>query len=458
MIRKYQVGNDFEPNQFSFNTKLKGLSRIQPKLPSTINTKPQANLTPINTQPNEATPVNIATGLNTSQQIATGASTNTGQREAMGANVGTGSTDGSNFNLKSFDDYSKGVKGSGIRPLEALQLATPLALSFLNKPKGATFKRQSNVINPATGLPYETINQVEQNVNRGLRGLSRNKSTDILTNMINMNMGQANANQQLNDLYTKNAEQYFGDKRRMVSEINQEQKEADEFYNRNEALRAEADANNKANQNRMIGDVVKGIGDIDAMNRQEKEMKKAQLFDLYAKENQLKFQDQFGNYVQTGLNKANERTKAMSGIQEAQMNLDKLKQSGVKEDSPEYIEAKKKYDLAESVYKKADSEYNTAVSNRNKLDSDFNKRMLAQSKRQIMGYKKGGLTLEERKDLKQQEYELKKQLQDAKEKSIEARERYKELKKQELEFRKEMRQDMRDSKKTINDFYKACKK
>lgn len=482
MIRKYQNTGEFEPNQFSFNTKLKGLSRIQPKLPSAINTKPQPNLTPIGKQSSkfsiydEVTPEQaeigiqneqsvfgnqpqIANGANTKQQIATGANTNTGQREAMGANTGTDGASGDFTDVKFKPTDTSKLKGSGVSFMEAAQMATPYLLDFLYKPKNYQYKRTSRIINPATGLPYETLQNISETATRAARGLVRsNKSSDLQQNINTATIADANKNQQINQGQIANAQTYLSNVGRMVGEQNQEIAENDAFNKEMTTMRANADAINLDNKRKRDTNLMQQLGNIHAMNKQEKEMKKAQIYDLDTQIHKMNVEEKNAYLRQDAANKGDVKYKRQTELSQTQLNLDKLKQSGVKEDSPEYIQAQKNFELAQSAYNTANNDYISAVTKANELHSKVNRDVLQDAKRQILYHKKGGLTLEERKDLKQQEYELKRQLQDAKEKSIEARERYKELKRQELEFRKEMRQDMRDSKKTINDFYKAYKK
>jgi hypothetical protein len=470
MIKKYQKKGMFDiPSIFSPTNYKDNKDLTLPKKPSLFTTPNfEADYDPNQTLDTPQKQVALGSSLNTSnpnfatgveQNPLTATGVNSGNREAMGASITGGGN--SPFKLKtSFDDLTKGVKGDGIKSTELLQMGLPYLLDAFMKPKGANLKRTQDVINPATGLPYETINQVEQGVNRSLVGASRNKSTDILTNAVNMNMVQSNANQQLQGLYTKNAEQYLGDKRRMIGEINKNKDANDDFYNKAEMMRAEADAQNINNKKMMFTNTANQLGQIQAQNQASKNAKKEALLPMYQKMAQQQFEKQYGNEIQEGVNAANE-IQRLQGEVAAFKQLDASTQDKT---NPAYLEAKKKAELAESTLTTQKNKYEQAINRRNQLQGQFDNALNQQFIKQIKGekgllFKKGGsLSVEERKNLKEHEYSLKEKLNKVKEQAKQASERVKELKKQEIEFRKELAKNHSNNSKIIANFYKSNKK
>ena len=409
--------------------------------------------------------------INQIEQLkAIGADTGVQQKEAFGANSGepriagaNSTTSGGNspFKLKtSFDDLTKGVKGSGFGLGDLASIAVG-GLGLINRGKGINLKQTQLQVNPATGEPYETLSQKSSAIDRGLTGLSRNKSTDIMTNAATMGMAQANANQARNEIMASNAQTYLKNKERMTGEINANILRNDEFYNEAERMRGQADAINKDNQNKFAADVVNKINTIRYDNNEIANRKKEALLPVYQKMAQAQFEKEHGADVQAGIDAANEMQKLQGEV----ATFKQLDMSNTTDkNSAAYLEAKKKAELAESTLTTKKEEYAQKIKTRDMLKSQYDNALNQQFVKQIKGekgllFKKGGsLSVAEKKDLKEHEYSLKQQLSEVKERAKQAKEQAKELKKQELEFRKELAKHHSNNSKIISNFYKSNKK
>jgi len=525
MIRKYKDKGMFEPNQFSFNTRLNPIGKGI-NLPSTIN-KPQANLNlpqtptlnsnmgsrvglrvpttqtdlqykkPGTTQPgltfssilqnnNSSNTMSLGTngivnqsdvydkktasGLNFGEKTATGLPFNNQQKTAGGQTTMPLTASGGNggdyeeepFEMQSFDDFTKGIKGSGIYADEALQMGLPYLFRLFNKPPVAKFKRTQDVINPATGLPYETIQQAKGNIQRGLVAATRNKSTDLMTNAAMAAMAAANAAQQQNDIDVKNAGQYIGERKSVGQAIIKNKDANDDFYNRNEAMRVESITNQQNSDKLQAKETAGQIGQIAAQNRAEKNMKMQAAQPFYQQQMQAKFDKEHGETKAAGIDAANKMNEAKSLIAE----FDKL-DADPKTDkqSASYLEAQRKAATAKTDLETNKTTWLQSINKLKGLQEEFNlelsKQGMSQLKKSKGGliFKKGGsLSVSDRKELKEHEFALKERLESAKQRAKEANERYKELKKQELEFRKSLTKSSMEGYKIIDNFYKKYKK
>jgi hypothetical protein len=393
-------------------------------------------------------------GGTTGQSIRSGATSKDGVSGA-----GTGKRP---FKMQSFDDFTKGIKGSGIYADEALQMGLPYLFRLFNKPPVAKFKRTQDVINPATGLPYETIQQAKGNIQRGLVAATRNKSTDLMTNAAMAAMAAANAAQQQNDIDVKNAGQYIGERKSVGQAIIKNKDANDDFYNRNEAMRVESITNQQNSDKLQAKETAGQIGQIAAQNRAEKNMKMQAAQPFYQQQMQAKFDKEHGETKAAGIDAANKMNEAKSLIAE----FDKL-DADPKTDkqSASYLEAQRKAATAKTDLETNKTTWLQSINKLKGLQEEFNlelsKQGMSQLKKSKGGliFKKGGsLSVSDRKELKEHEFALKERLESAKQRAKEANERYKELKKQELEFRKSLTKSSMEGYKIIDNFYKKYKK
>jgi hypothetical protein len=283
-----------------------------------------------------------------------------------------------------------------------------------------------------------------------------------MTNNAMAAMATANAVQQLNDVETKNAETYLGDKQRMVNDINKNKDANDEFYNRNELARVNAVNQQKYAMNQMISNTANQIGQIASQNRAEKNMKLQAAQPFYQQQMQAKFDKEHGETKAAGIDAANKMNEAKSLIAE----FDKL-DADPKTDkqSASYLEAQRKAATAKTDLETNKTTWLQSINKLKGLQEEFNlelsKQGMSQLKKSKGGliFKKGGsLSVSDRKELKEHEFALKERLESAKQRAKEANERYKELKKQELEFRKSLTKSSMEGYKIIDNFYKKYKK